>query len=77
MAKMKTTISVMASLLMEGTVLGSIIPRWKGIRKRPRVKGFEIALPYEDLESFRHGHVKGIESAVTNPDRIDRGVDRC
>ncbi|GMP82050.1 hypothetical protein CsSME_00036522 [Camellia sinensis var. sinensis] len=77
MAKAKTTVSVMAGLLMEGTVLGSIILGLKWIRERLRVKEFEMALSYENLESFGQGHVKGIEGAVTSPGRIDRGVGRC
>jgi len=62
---------------MEGVILGSIMPGWKAIRKRSKVKGFEVALSHEDLESFRQGHVKGIEDAVTNPGSIDRRVGRC
>ncbi|GMP84705.1 hypothetical protein CsSME_00038130 [Camellia sinensis var. sinensis] len=74
MVKTKTTASVMVGLLMEGAILGSIMPGWKAIRERLRVKGFEMALSYEDLESFRQGHVNGIEGATTSPGSFDRGV---
>ncbi|GMP25955.1 hypothetical protein CsSME_00002597 [Camellia sinensis var. sinensis] len=77
MAKAKTMISAIAMLLMEGAILDSIILSWKAIRKRSTIKGFEMALSYEDLESFRQGHVKGIEDAVTSLGSIDRRVGRC
>ncbi|GMP80667.1 hypothetical protein CsSME_00035684 [Camellia sinensis var. sinensis] len=77
MAKAKTTVSIMAELLMEGAILGSIMPGWKAIRERPKVKGFEVALSYKDLKSFRQGHVKGIEDVVTSPGSSDRRVGRC
>ena len=77
MAKTKTMISVMAELLMEGAILGRIVPGWKALRERLKIKGFEVALSHEDLESFRQGHVKGIEGAVTSFGSIDRRVGRC
>ncbi|GMP34856.1 hypothetical protein CsSME_00007554 [Camellia sinensis var. sinensis] len=75
MVQAKTTI--MTELLMEGAILGSIMLGWKVIRERLKVKGFEVALSHEDLESFRQGHVKGIEDVVTNLGNIDRRVGRC
>jgi len=67
----------MVGLLIEDTVLGSLMPGWKGIWDRSRVKGFEMVLSYEDLDSFGQGHINGIEGAVTSPARVDRGVGRC
>ncbi|GMP24912.1 hypothetical protein CsSME_00002013 [Camellia sinensis var. sinensis] len=55
------------------------MPGWKNIRKRSVVKGFEVAFLYEDLKSFRRGHVEGIEgtilgSASTSPRSIGKGA---
>ncbi|GMP34799.1 hypothetical protein CsSME_00007522 [Camellia sinensis var. sinensis] len=77
MAQAKTMINVMIELQMEGAILGSIMPGWRAIRERLKVKGFEVALSHEDLESFRQGHVKRIEDAVTSLGNIDRKVGRC
>ncbi|KAF5932911.1 hypothetical protein HYC85_029082 [Camellia sinensis] len=63
-AKTKTHVSVMTGLLMEGIALGSIMLSWKGIRERPRLKGFEMALSYKDLVSFGRGHVEGIKDPL-------------
>ena len=77
----------MTGLLMEGTVLGSIMRSRNRIRERPRLKGFEMALSYKDLESFGQRHVEGMEDPLTSglvlqslwifTGRTSKGLGRC